>query len=121
MQPDVMNTMNDMGKNALEAAKTLGEINSKLVEKLVEKQLAAANLCVESGIKQVKLAQDSKDVQDYWTKQAALLEEYAGRIMDLAKQQVEFAQEAGEEYKSWFEKGVQRASTAAKTATKKAA
>lgn len=120
MQQDIMNTMNDFGKNAFEAAKALGVINGKLVEKAIEQQLSVANLCVESGMQQVKLVQDSKDVKEYWTKQAALMEQYAAKMMDAAKDQVNLAQKAGEEYKSWLEKGVQQANVTAKAVTKKA-
>lgn len=121
MQQDIMNTMNDFGKSAFEAAKALGVINGKLVEQAIEQQLSVANLCVEGGMKQVKLVQDSKDVKEYWTKQAALMEEYTGKLMDAAKDQVNLAQKAGEEYKSWLEKGMQQANATAKAVTKKAA
>ena len=120
-QQDIMNTMNDFGKSAFEAAKALGVINGKLVEQAIEQQLSVANLCVEGGMKQVKLVQDSKDVKEYWTKQAALMEEYTGKLMDAAKDQVNLAQKAGEEYKSWLEKGMQQANATAKAVTKKAA
>ena len=121
MQQDILSNMNDFGKSAFEAAKSLGVINGKLVEQAIEQQLSVANLYVEGGMQQVKLVQNSKDVKEYWTKQAALVEEYAGKIMDVAKDQVNLAQKAGEEYKAWLEKGMQQANVAAKAATKKAA
>lgn len=127
MQPDFVNTMNDFGKNAVEAARSLGEINSKLAGEVIETHLAAMNLCVEGGVSQVKLAQETKDVKDFWSKQAALTDEYAGKAMDLARKNVELAQKAGEQYKAWFEKGFAKAgktagdvSKAAGEATKKA-
>jgi len=119
MQQEFVNTINDFGKNAVEAAKTLGEINSKLAEQVIERHMAAMNLCVEGGASQVKLAQETKDVKEFWSKQAALTDEYAGKAMDLAKKNVELAQKVGEQYKAWFEKGFAQANKAAGEATKK--
>ena len=118
MQQDFVNTMNNFGKNAVEAAKTLGEINAKIAEQVIERQLAAANLVVESGVNQAKLAQETKDVKEYWSKQAALTDEYAGKAMDLAKQNVELAQQFGEQYKDWFEQGFAQANETAGEVTK---
>ena len=118
MQQDFVNTMNDFSKNAVEAAKSLGEINAKLAEEVIERQLAVANLFVEGSVNQAKLAQETKDVKEYWSKQAALTDEYAGKAMDLAKQNVELAQKVGEQYKAWFEKGFAQANEAAGEVTK---
>ncbi|MFZ0488367.1 MAG: phasin family protein [Arenicellales bacterium] len=119
MQQDFVNTINDFSKNAVEATKSLSEINSKLAEEVIERHVAAVNLCVEGGASQVKLAQETKDVKEFWSKQAALTDEYAGKAMDLAKKNVELAQKVGEQYKAWFEKGFAQANKAASEATKK--
>lgn len=118
MQQEFVNTMSNFSKNAVEAAKSLGEINSKVTEEVIERQLAAANLFVEGSVSQAKLAQETKDVKEFWSKQAALTDEYAGKAMDLAKKNVELAQKAGEQYKAWFEKGFAQASDAANEVTK---
>lgn len=118
MQQEFVNTMSNFGKSAAEAAKSLGEINSKIAEQVIENQLAVANLFVESSVNQAKLAQETKDVKEFWTKQASLTDEYAGKAMDLAKQNVELAQQAGEQYKTWFEQGVAQANEAAGEVTK---
>jgi phasin family protein len=120
MQQEFVNTINDFGKNAVDAAKSLGEINSKIAEQVIERQLAAANLFVEGSVNQAKLAQETKDVKEFWSKQAALTDEYAGKAMDLAKQNVELAQKFGEQYKAWFEKGFAQANEAAGEMTKQA-
>ncbi|HSH42400.1 MAG TPA: phasin family protein [Arenicellales bacterium] len=118
MQQDFVNTMNNFSKTAVDAAKTLGELNAKIAEQVIERQLAAANLFVEGSVNQAKLAQETKDVKEYWSKQAALTDEYAGKAMDLAKQNVELAQQFGEQYKDWFEKGFAQANEAAGEVTK---
>ena len=118
MQQEFVNTMNNFGKNAVEAVKSLGDINTKIAEQVIERQLAAANLFVEGSVSQVKLAQETRDVKEFWSKQAALTDEYAGKAMDLAKKNVELAQKAGEQYKAWFEKGFAQANDAASQVTK---
>lgn len=120
MQQEFVNTVNNFGKNAMEAAKSLGEINSKIAEQVIERQLAVANLFVEGSTHQAKLVQETKDVKEYWSKQASLTDEYAGKAMDLAKQNVELAQQAGEQYKAWFEQGFAQANEAASEVTKQA-
>jgi len=119
MQQDFVNTMSNFSKNAAEAAKSLGEINTKLAEEVIERQLAAVNLAVESSTSQAKLAQETKDVQDFWSKQAKLSDEYTGKALEMAKQNVELAQKAGEQYKTWFEQGFAQASEAANEAAAK--
>ena len=121
MQSDLMNSMKDISKQAVESARDLGELNSKMIEKAIEQQMSITNMCVESGMKQVQLLQETRDVKEFWSKQASLVEEYAGKLMEAAKQQVEFAQKAGEEYKSWIEQGVKQATDTAKASTKKSA
>ena len=49
MQQDFLNTWSEMGKNAYAAAKSFGELNSKLAEQMMERQLASVNLVVECG------------------------------------------------------------------------
>jgi len=118
MQQDFVNTMSNFSKNAAEAAKSLGDINTKVAEEVIERQLAAVNLVVEGSTSQAKLAQETKDVQDFWSKQAKLSDEYTGKAMEMAKQNVELVQKVGEQYKAWFEKGFAQANEAAAKATK---
>jgi len=121
MQLDFVNTVNDFGKSAFDSMRALGEINGKLAEKMLAQQLDVANLCVEGGMAQVKVAQDSKDVKDYLTRQSSLVEEYAGKFLALAKSQASLVREAGSEYQAWLDVGLKQANGAVKTTAKKAA
>ena len=120
MQNDYFKSLNDFNTNAMEAVKELGELNSKLMEKTVALQMKAADLMVEGSMKQGQVVQETKEVKDYLAKQASLVEEYAGKFVELAKSNVALAQEAGEEYKAWAEKNMKAADAAAKTVAKKA-
>ena len=120
MQNDYFKSLNEFSTNAMEAAKELGELNSKLMEKTIALQMKAADLMVEGGMKQGQMVQETKEVKDYLSKQASLVEEYANKFVDLAKSNVALAQEAGEEYKAWAEKNMKSVDAAAKTVAKKA-
>ena len=120
MQNDYFKSLNDFSANAMEAAKELGELNSKLMEKTIALQMKAADLMVEGSMKQGQMVQETKEVKDYLSKQASLVEEYANKFVDLAKSNVALAQEAGEEYKAWAEKNMRSVDAAAKTVAKKA-
>ncbi len=120
MQQDFLKSFNEFSKNAMEAAKSLAEINSKLVEQTIKQQMKAADLFFESSVKQAKLVQEKKEVKDLMAEQSALVEEYTGKFVELAKANVNLAQQAGTEYKAWIEKGLKEADSTAKSVAKKA-
>ena len=120
MQQDIIKSFNEFSKNAMESAKSLGEIQSKLMERTMKQQMKAAELFFEGSVKQAKLVQETKEMKDLMAGQAALAEKYAGKLVELAKDNVNLAQEAGAEYKAWIEKGLKEADSAAKSVTKKA-
>lgn len=120
MQQDFLKSINEFNSKTLEAAKALGEINSKLVDKTIKQQMKAADLFLEGSLQQAKLMQETKDTKDLVANQTALLEEYTAKFVELAKSNVNLAQEAGVQYQSWLEKGLKTADTAAKSVAKKA-
>ena len=119
MQQDFMNVFNDFGKQAYASAVALGEIHTELAGDLIAQQLDFANTCVETGVKQLKAAQSSKDAKDYFSSQTQLVQEYTDKLMALAKNQASLAQTAGEKYQAWFEQGIKQANGASKTVAKK--
>lgn len=129
MQQDYLKNFDAFGKNAFEAARELIEINSRVFEKVLEGQIGFANLVVEGSEKQAALAKEANDPQVFFKKQTELYEEYAGKFSDVAQEGVKLAQEAGEDFKGWFEQGLANADkagkavvkTASKAAAKKAA
>ena len=121
MQNDYFKSLNEFSTNAMEAAKSLGELNSKLMEKTIALQVKAADLMVEGSMKQGQMVQETKEVKDYLAKQATLVEEYANKFVELAKSNVELAQEAGEEYKAWVEKNMKATEVAVKPVARKPA
>ena len=100
MQQDYFKSLNEFSNSAMEAAKTLGEINGKLMEKTIALHMKAADLAVEGSLQQGKLVQEAREIKDFIGNQTGLVQEYAGKFVELAKSNVSLAQEAGEEYKS---------------------
>ena len=120
MQQDYFKSLNEFSNNAMEAARTLGEINGKLMEKTIALHMKAADLVVEGGLQQGKLVQETREIKDFIGNQTGLVQEYAGKFVELAKSNVSLAQEAGEEYKAWAEKRMDTANSAAKDVAQKA-
>ena len=113
-------SFNEFGKSAIEATKELVEINSRLMSKMLENQIRVANMFVESSEKQVSSV-STADPKDFVASQTAFFEEYATKLTEVAQANAKLAQEAGEELKTWFEKGVKTADEVVKDAAKTAA
>ena len=120
MQQDYFKSLNEFSNNAMEAAKSLGELNSKLVEKSIALQMKTADLMVEGTLEQSKLVQETREIKDYMGLQSNLVAEYTNKIVELARSNVSLAQEAGQEYKNWIEDRMDSVSSTATRAAKKA-
>lgn len=118
MTNEYLDSFNGLGKSAIEATKELVEINGRLMSKILENQIKLANSFVESSEKQVASVSQNSDPKDFVATQAALLEEYAGKLADAAQSNAQLARQASEEMKSWFEKGVKTADQNLKNAAK---
>ena len=115
--------------NAISATRELLEINARLMERYLENQINMANLCVESGEKQLKVNSAITDPQDFTEKQSELYEEYRSKFSEVTGNNIKLAQAAGEEYVAWFKRNMpnketvnpKTAKAGAKSTPKKAA
>ena len=114
MKNEYLDSINLFGKSAVESTKELVEINSRLMSKMLENQISVANLLIESSEKQISSAGGKTDPKDLLASQTALYEEYASKFAEAAQANAKLAQQAGEELKTWFEKGVKTADEAVK-------
>lgn len=121
MQTEVFNVFNLYGKEAISATKELVAINSRLMGKVLEGQVALANLYVEGSEAQLEATKDISDLKTFVAKETALVEEYASKLTESAQSSVKLAQETAEEFKGWFEKGLKTADEAVKEVAKAAA
>lgn len=119
MTNDIFSAFTGYGKNSVEATKELVGINGKLMAKILDSQMALANLYVEGSEKQLEVASVSTDPKELIAAQTALVEEYSAKLTDFAQSSAQLAEEANAELKSWFEKGAKAGEEAVKEAASK--
>ncbi len=103
---DNLNLMNEMGTKGFERLTALGELNLRAWEKLTARQLDAMNLMVEQGVRQMRLATESKGYNEYLKGQVELAKELSTRLMEETKTNLQVAGEVRDQYRSWFQQGV---------------
>jgi len=103
---ETVNLMNDMGNKGFERLNTLGELNLRTWENLVTRQMDTVSFAMEQGIRQVKLATESKGYTDYMKGQVELAKETSERAMEEAKASLKVAGEVQEDYRAWMQKGI---------------
>ena len=88
MTNDITKQWNEISKAAIESMKELGSINTRVIEKLTEQQLAVLNTCMEASQKEIEMAASGKNAQDpqaLLKAQADLIAEYNGRLMSIVQ------------------------------------
>lgn len=106
MQQEVLTALSAYGKNSVDSAKSLVEINGEFLNKVLESQVSLANLYVEGSEKQLEVATATSDPQEFFTKQSALVEEYSAKLADFAQSNAKLAEETSEKLKEWIQDGV---------------
>jgi phasin protein len=127
MANDITKQWNEISKTAIESMKELGNINTKVIEKLTEQQLAVLNTCMEASQKEINLATSEKNIQDpqsLLAAQADLVAEYNSRLMAIVQSTGEILKDCNNEINNWADKGMAVApkptpKTVKKTAKKK--
>ena len=79
MTNDITKQWSEISKTAIESMKELGNINTKVMEKLIEQQLAVLNTCMEASQKEIELAASGEHAQNPQAPlaaQAELMAEY---------------------------------------------
>ena len=69
--------MNEMGRNAFEAARQLGEINLRTMDRLAEQQLELFSQNLERGVTTTKRLADAKGYKDVLSVQADVAQDLA--------------------------------------------
>ncbi len=119
MQNDMMNFFNEVSQNALKSANELVELNTRVLNQTIERQVELSNVFVEGSKKQAELVQSTKDPKELIEKQTKLAEQYTAIFVEAAKVNMAIAQKTSEEYKAWFENNAKTAEVTAKKATPK--
>jgi hypothetical protein len=96
----------DFGINGYENIRSLAEINLRTWEKLVEKQMDAFGLFVDAGIDQLSANSSPQDIKGLLENQVALGKALSENIAGKSQEAVDLANQAGNEYRSWLENGI---------------
>jgi phasin family protein len=102
---------------AFDAAKELGELNTKLVEGISQQQFELAQASVDLGVKGVQLVSEPRHYKDLIAGQTALAGEYSDRVLKIARKGNEVAAELRDEYAAWIEGKVREATAPLMKAT----
>jgi hypothetical protein len=108
MPQEVINQWAALGKNALDSMKELGEINTKIVERLAEQQRAILNIYLEAGSKEIELISGVKDAKELLTGQSTLATEYNNKLVEIIRGMQDFLSECRNELTTWAEKGMEK-------------
>jgi hypothetical protein len=117
---DFLSSFSSYSKDSFAATKELFAINAELANKLLEKQIGFAGMMIEAGEKQLDIASVTEP-KEYVAKQTAIVEETTAKVADAAQSTSVLFQEAGEDFKVWFEKGAKTAEETVKKAAADAA
>jgi Phasin protein len=89
--------------------KQLSEVNTHAYDSIVKGQTEIANICVRTGVKQLELVRDSKDIPTYLKAQKDLTVELAEELIKYAQSSVELATSNRDELFGWIETSMQSA------------
>ncbi|NIR31020.1 MAG: phasin family protein [Gammaproteobacteria bacterium] len=123
MQTDILSNIEKLNKTTVDAAKRLGEINTRAFERLSARQIEATSDCLEGGFKHVQMLGEAKGLRDVLAGQSRLAAELNEKVVEHMRQTAAILAEVRGEYASWVEDGLKAASESPvkKTATKKSA
>jgi phasin family protein len=113
-QNEIIQQWAEMNKGLVESLKQLGEINSTMMNKLTERQMAAANAYVEGMSKQMENISEVKNAQDAVALQAKLTKEFGEKMMENVRQTMDVLTQTRSDLAAWVEKGMEVVTQAAK-------
>jgi hypothetical protein len=103
---DNLKAMNEMGSKSYERLNKLGELNLRTWEKLAGRQMDAVNLMMEQGMRQMKLATESKGYSDYVKGGVEMAKEMRARMMEETKTNMQLIGQLRDDYRNWFQQGL---------------
>ena len=114
---DNVDAISELGNKNAERLNALSALNMRTWEKLAARQMDAMNLLMEQGMRQMKLASESKGYNELVKGEVELAKEVSSRMMEEAKANMQLAGEVRDLYRSWFEQGVSELSAEVRKAT----
>jgi hypothetical protein len=119
MQQNLLDMSNAFNQQAYEATNKLADITVRTYGKLVQQQVDVASLCWESGVKQLELVHDAKDVPSYLRAQSEMAIDSTKQAFEANKKTLNILGEARNELNAWLERGMASVAKEVKPATVK--
>ncbi len=104
-----LDAFNELSSKSYDAARQLGELNLRTMESLVSRQMDMMGMFMESGLRQFSLVSEAKGYGDLVKNQIELAKDVTERVMNESREAVKFANSARDEYRAWFENGMELA------------
>jgi phasin family protein len=109
MSNEMLQKWTELNQSAMNSVKELGDINTKMMTRLTQRQMDMMNLYMEGSSKQMEVMSAAKNPQDIVGAQSGLYTEMNEKLMDNARQTLEVLMEAKAELTGWAEKGMSQA------------
>ncbi len=109
MTNDITKQWNEISKTAIESMKELGSINTRVIEKLTEQQLAVLNTRMEASQKEIEMTTDGMNAQNpqaLLKAQADLMAEYNSRLMNIVQSTGDILKDCNSDITDWADKGM---------------
>ncbi len=112
---DIIDTVGKANAAALETAKALTAINTRVADKLAKQHLEVMGEALNGGVRQLKLLSTTKGYSDYLSAQAELAQEAAEKIATATRESLAVITEARDELTNLVAKGVDTATAELKS------
>lgn len=100
-------TIGELNEMVTDSFKQLSDVNTRAYDNIVKGQTEMANIIVRTGVKQLELARDAKDVQSYIKAQKELTQEVTEELVQYTQSSVEMATINRDELFGWVETNLQ--------------
>ena len=101
---------------AYDSVRELGEINTRLVQRLSQQQLEVLRVTMEAGARETQLISQPRDYQSLLSAQAALAGEYNQKFLEIARTTADILTETRDELMAWVQRGLERATSTSREA-----
>lgn len=115
-----LEVMKEFGVAGFEAARSLGELNLRSWEKLVEKQTETFGLFVDAGIELVKATSELKDIKELVNVEMEVAKQFGENLIEKGRETLQVTNDVRDDYRSWAEKGVENFTKQVNKSTKAA-
>jgi len=99
--------LNDLSTKGYETAKSFGEINLRIMERALARQMDTLNILMDGGLRNLKMVTESKGPADLVKGQVDIFREVSERMLRESRETIKLASDSREEYRAWFEQGLQ--------------